>query len=98
MSFEQLVLDASVGIGMGALIAVCSFLAGKEVWDNRKFAYSIIIGVFTAFAIIEGLGTGITEANFIGVLLSIAGVSFFTNKGIKMATRVRGDADEEDYE
>ena len=98
MSFEQVVLNASVGIGMGALIAVASYLAANEAWNNRKFAYSTIIGVFTAFAIIEGLGTGITETNFISVLLSIAGVSFFTNKGIKMANRVRGIADEEDYE
>ena len=99
MSFEQLVLDASVGLGMGAIIAVASYLAGNEAWNNRKFAYSVIIGVFTAFAVIEALGTGITEANFISVLLSIAGVSFFTNKGIKMANRVRGIADEEeDYE
>ena len=98
MGIEQLILDASVGLGMGAIIAVASYLAGNEAWNNRKFAYSVIIGVFTAFAIIEGLGQGITESNFISVLLSIAGVSFFANKGIKMANRVRGLADEEDYE
>ena len=34
MSFEQVVLNASVGLGMGAVIAVASYLAGNEAWNN----------------------------------------------------------------
>ena len=95
MSFEQLILQGTVGIGMGALIAVAGYLAtAAESWNNRKFAYSVIIGVFTSFTVITGLGQEINTSNFIPTLLSIAGVSFFANIGIKTALRVRGHDDE----
>ena len=95
MSFEQLILQGTVGIGMGALIAVAGYLAtAAESWNNRKFAYSVIIGVFTSFTVITGLGQEINTSNFIPTLLSIAGVSFFANKVINTALRVRGHDDE----
>jgi len=91
MSFEQLLIQATVGIGMGTLIALSAYLAKTDnTWNNRKFAYSVIIGVFTSFAVITGLGQDISAANFIPTLLSIAGVSFFANKGLQAALRVRG--------
>ena len=91
MSFEQLILQVTVGIGMGALIAVSAFLAKSDnTWNNRKFAYSVIIGVFTSFTVITGLGQEISTSDFIPTLLSIAGVSFFANKGLQAALRVRG--------
>jgi len=72
---------------MGGLVSVMSFLARKDRWDNRKFGYTMVIAVFSSFAIIEGIEGGIGEENFLRVILEIAGVSFITNKAIHMAGR-----------
>ena len=95
MSFEQLLIQGAIGVGMGTLIAVAGYLStAVESWNNRKFAYSVIISVFTAFIVITGLGVDIGSENLIPTLLAIAGVSFFANKGIKTALRVRGHDDD----
>ena len=86
--FEQLWLEVGLGIAMGTLIAIVSCLSSQEAWNNRKLGYSMVIGVFTAFAIIEGVVDGVTAENVIQVVLLIAGASFFTNKAIGMAQRV----------
>ena len=86
--FEQLWLEIGLGIAMGTLIAIVSCLSGNEAWNNRKLGYSMVIGVFTAFGIIEGVVDGVTAENVIQVVLLIAGASFFTNKAIGMAQRV----------
>ena len=86
--FEQLWLEIGLGIAMGTLIAIVSCLSSNEAWNNRKLGYSMVIGVFTAFAIIEGVVDGVTAENVIQVVLLIAGASFFTNKAIGMAQRV----------
>ena len=93
--FEQLWLEIGLGIAMGTLIAIVSCLSSNEAWNNRKLGYSMVIGVFTAFAIIEGVVDGVTAENVIQVVLLIAGASFFTNKAIGMAQRVN-DKQEED--
>ena len=87
MVFEQFALDIFVGVVMGGLISVMSFLARKDRWDNKKFGYTMVIAVFSSFAIIEGIEGGIGEENFLRVILEIAGVSFITNKAIHMAGR-----------
>ena len=87
MVFEQFALDIFVGVVMGGLISVMSFLARKDRWDNKKFGYTMVIAVFSSFAIIEGIEGGIGEDNFLRVILEIAGVSFFANKAIHMAGR-----------
>lgn len=95
MSFEQISLEIGVGVGMGTLIAIMSFLSTKDPWNNRLFAYTLVIGVFTTFAVIEGIEGGIGidpttgDNNIVKVLLLVAGASFFANKGIKMAERIR---------
>ena len=93
--FEQLWLEVGLGIAMGTLIAIVSCLSSQEAWNNRKLGYSMVIGVFTAFGIIEGVVDGVTADNVIHVVLLIAGASFFTNKAIGMAQRVN-DKQEED--
>ena len=87
MVFEQLALNIFVGVVMGGLVSVMSFLARKDRWDNRKFGYTMVIAVFSSFAIIEGIEGGIGEENFLRVILEIAGASFITNKAIHMAGR-----------
>ena len=87
MVFEQLALNIFVGVVMGGLVSVMSFLARKDRWDNRKFGYTMVIAVFSSLAIIEGIEGGIGEENFLRVILEIAGVSFITNKAIHMAGR-----------
>ena len=93
--FEQLWLEIGLGIAMGTLIAIVSCLSSNEAWNNRKLGYSMVIGVFTAFAIIEGVVDGVTAENVIQVVLLIAGASFFTNKAIGMAQRVNNKQDED---
>jgi len=89
MPFEQLALEVGIGVGMGTLIAVMAFLSTTDKWNNRLFAYTLVMGVVTAFVVIEGIEGGVGEENLIKVILLIAGASFFGNKGIKMAIRVR---------
>ena len=91
--FEQLWLEVGLGIAMGTLIAIVACLSSNEAWNNRKLGYSMVIGVFTAFGIIEGVVDGVTAENIIQVVLLIAGASFFTNKAISMAQRVRNEDD-----
>ena len=91
--FEQLWLEVGLGIAMGTLIAIVACLSSNTAWSNRKLGYSMVIGVFTAFAIIEGVVEGVTAENIIQVVLLIAGASFFTNKAIGMAQRVRNEDD-----
>ena len=86
---EQLFLELGLGIGMGALIALVAYVAGKDKWDNRLFIYTMIIGAFTSLAVIEGIEGGVGEANLIKVVLMISGLSFFTNKGIQMGSSLR---------
>jgi len=93
--FEQLWLEVGLGIAMGTLIAIVSCLSSNDAWNNRKLGYTMVIGVFTAFGIIEGVVDGVTGDNIIQVVLLIAGASFFTNKAIGMAQRVN-DKQEED--
>ncbi len=98
MTFEQLGLEIGVGVGMGTLIALMAFLSTKDPWNNKLFAYTVVIGVFTTFAVIEGIEGGIGidsetgENNIVKVLLLVAGASFFANKSIKMAERIRAKA------
>ena len=94
--FEQLWLEVGLGIAMGTLIAIVSCLSSQEAWNNRKLGYSMVIGVFTAFGIIEGVVDGVTAENVIQVVLLIAGASFFTNKAIGMAQRVNNKNDDLD--
>ena len=94
--FEQLWLEIGLGIAMGTLIAIVSCLSSNEAWNNRKLGYSMVIGVFTAFGIIEGVVDGVTADNIIQVVLLIAGASFFTNKAIGMAQRVNDKREELD--
>ncbi len=89
MPFEQLALEIGVGVGMGTLIALVAFLSSTDKWNNRLFAYTLAMGVVTSFVVIEGIEGGLGEDNLIKVVLLIAGASFFANKGVKMATRVR---------
>ena len=91
--FEQLWLEVGLGLAMGTLIAIVACLSSNEAWNNRKLGYSMVIGVFTAFGIIEGVVDGVTAENIIQVVLLIAGASFFTNKAIGMAQRVRNEDD-----
>ena len=91
--FEQLWLEVGLGLAMGTLIAIVACLSSNDAWSNRKLGYSMVIGVFTAFAIIEGVVEGVTAENIIQVVLLIAGASFFTNKAIGMAQRVRNEDD-----
>ena len=91
--FEQLWLEVGLGIAMGTLIAIVACLSSNEAWNNRKLGYSMVIGVFVAFGIIEGVVDGVTAENIIQVVLLIAGASFFTNKAIGMAQRVRNEDD-----
>jgi len=86
--FEQLWLEVGLGIAMGTLIAIVSCLSSQEAWNNRKLGYTMVIGVFTAFGVIEGIVDGVTADNAIQVVLLIAGASFFANKAIGMAQRV----------
>jgi len=86
---EQLFLELGLGIGMGALIALVAFVAGKDPWNNRLFIYTTIIGAFTSLAVIEGIEGGINGDNLINVVLMIAGLSFFANKGIQIGTNLR---------
>ena len=94
--FEQLWLEVGLGIGMGTLIAIVAFLSSTEAWSNRKLGYTMVIGVFSAFGIIEGVTEGVSEENVIQVVLLIAGASFFTNKAIGMAQRVNNKNDDLD--
>ena len=94
--FEQLWLEVGLGIAMGTLIAIVSCLSSQEAWNNRKLGYSMVIGVFTAFGIIEGVVDGVTAENVIQVVLLIAGASFFTNKAIGMAQRVNDKMEDSD--
>ena len=89
--FEQLWLEVGLGIAMGTLIAIVACLSSNEAWNNRKLGYSMVIGVFVAFGIIEGVVDGVTAENIIQVVLLIAGASFFTNKAISMAQRVKNE-------
>jgi hypothetical protein len=86
---EQLFLELGLGIGMGALIALIAFVAGKDPWNNRLFIYTTIIGAFTSLAVIEGIEGGVGGDNLIKVVLMIAGLSFFANKGIQLGANLR---------
>jgi hypothetical protein len=86
---EQLFLELGLGIGMGALIALIAFVAGKDPWNNRLFIYTTLIGAFTSLAVIEGIEGGIDGGNLIKVILMIAGLSFFANKGIQLGANLR---------
>ena len=92
--FEQLWLEVGLGIAMGTLIAIVSCLSSNEAWNNRKLGYTMVIGVFTAFGVIEGIVDGVTADNAIQVVLLIAGASFFANKAIGMAQRVNDKQEE----
>ena len=96
--FEQLWIEVGLGIAMGTLIAIVSCLSSQEAWNNRKLGYTMVIGVFTAFGIIEGVTGGVTADNAIQVVLLIAGASFFTNKAIGMAQRINNKSDEDDLD
>jgi len=88
MVFEQLVLSISVGLVMGALIAFAGWIKDKNPWDNKQFAYALIIGVFTSLAVIQGIEGGIDETNILKVIIEIAGLSFFANAAIKGGSRL----------
>ena len=89
MDPTQLIIQLAVGGGMGFLISAMSVLGDtNNKWSNRLFAYTAILGAFSAFAVIESVGA-VTEANLISVLLMIGGATFFANKGIKVAERAR---------
>jgi len=92
MAFEQLALEIGVGIGLGTLISIMAFLSSKDKWDNRLFGYTLVLGVITTFGVIEGIEGGLGEENIIKVVLMVAGLSFFGNKSIKMAERIRSGA------
>ena len=92
---EQLWLEVGLGIGMGTLIAIVAFLSSTEAWNNRKLGYTMVIGVFSAFGIIEGVVEGVSEENVIQVVLLIAGASFFANKAIGMAQRLNNKSEED---
>ena len=94
--FEQLWLEVGLGIAMGTLIAIVACLSTNEAWNNRKLGYTMVIGVFTAFGVIEGVVEGVTAENAIQVVLLIAGASFFANKAIGMAQRVNDKQEESD--
>ena len=94
--FEQLWLEVGLGIAMGTLIAIVSCLSSNEAWNNRKLGYTMVIGVFTAFGVIEGVVDGVSADNAIQVVLLIAGASFFANKAIGMAQRVNDKQEELD--
>ena len=94
--FEQLWLEVGLGIAMGTLIAIVSCLSSNEAWNNRKLGYTMVIGVFTAFGVIEGIVDGVSAENAIQVVLLIAGASFFANKAIGMAQRVNDKQEELD--
>ena len=83
MVFEQLGLSIAVGLAMGALIAFVAWLSTKDAWNNKLFAYTLIVGVFTSFIVIDAIEGGIDETNLLKVVIEIAGLSFFANKGIK---------------
>jgi len=88
MGYEQLILQLAVGAGMGFLISAISVLSDtNNKWNNRQFAYTAILGAFSALGIIQGVSGGLTEANFIAVVLMIAGATFLANKSIKIAAR-----------
>jgi len=89
MPFEQLALEIGVGIALGTLIATMAFLSSKDKWDNRLFGYTLVLGVITTIGVIEGVEGGIDESNILKVILEVAGLSFFGNKSIKMAERIR---------
>ena len=86
---EQLFIEVGLGVSMGALIAFLSFVAGTAAWDNRLFVYTAVIGVFTSLTVIEGIEGGVGEENILKVILMIAGMSFFANKGIQMGANLR---------
>jgi len=88
--FEQLALEIGLGIGMGLLISIVAVLAGKDKFDPRKFGYTAIVGVISAFIIIEAVEGGIDESNYLKVIIEIAGVSFFANKGFQIVNKIRG--------
>lgn len=89
MAFEQLGLSVGVGLGMGALIALAGWVSSKDPWNNRQFAYTLIIGVITSFGVIEGIEGGLDETNVLKVIIEIAGLSFFANKGVKAAIKLQ---------
>jgi len=89
MAFEQFALTIGVGLTMGTLIAVMAYLSSNSGWNNKLFSYTLVIGVFSTFVIVQGVEGGVDESNIIKVILLVAGGSFFANKGIKMAERVR---------
>jgi len=89
MVFEQLVLSIGVGLTMGAIIALAGWVKDTQPWNNRQFAYALIIGVFTSFLVIEGFEGGVDESNLLNVLVEIAGLSFFANVGVKAGARLQ---------
>ena len=90
MDVSQLIVQLIVGVGMGGIISVMSYLSQPlQDWDNRKFIFSIGVAVFSALAIIQSIEGGITEDNIIYVILTIAGSSFLTNKTIQIAARLK---------
>jgi len=90
MDTTQLVLQVAVGLGMGAVISIMSHISvDKSKWDNRKFIFSTIISTFTALTVVNSMVGGITTDNIIETLLLIAGASFFANKGISAASKLR---------
>ena len=87
-SIEQLVIQLAVGAGMGFLISAISVLSdAANKWNNRLFAYTAILGAFSALGVISSVEGGITADNLISVILTIAGITFLANKGIKVAAR-----------
>jgi hypothetical protein len=92
MPLENLALEVGLGVGMGTLISIVAFLSTTDKWNNRLFAYTLVIATFSAFAVIEGVEGGVDESNIIKVALLIAGVSFFTNKGLKMGQRIQNSS------
>lgn len=90
MDTLQLLLQIALSLGMGGLISGMSYLSvDKLKWDNRKFAFSLIISTFTSLTVVSSVTGGITSDNVILTVLMIAGSSFFANKGIQMASRLR---------
>lgn len=89
MAFEQLGLQLGLGVGLGTLIAVMGFLSSKDPWNNKLFAYTLGIGIITAFTVIEGIEGGVDESNILKVIIEVAGLSFFANKGVQMAQRLQ---------
>jgi len=93
MVFETLVNALAITVPTAVAISGVAILADSDKsWDWRKFLYTIGLATFAGVGIIQTQFAGaVTEANVLAIIGAIAGGTYFGNKAIGTATRLKNN-------